>query len=560
MTDNELRQKLHSLIDIWENEIVEFKGKAPSSKHGIADYVSALSNEAFLKGKREAWLILGVDNATRTVCGTGYKQGAGELNIFMQTLSQQVQGLTHVTKFELTCESKRVLMFRIPAAIPGSPVPSGNIYYGRNGESLIVLPLEVVDRIRFKSGHYDWSGELCEEVSIEDLDPEALNAARTLYTKDRHDDTSFIREVNTWSTDTFLTNLGLMERGHLNHAALLLLGKNYVRARMRMNGIELRWILRQEDDTLEYLHLTPPFILAVDTVYKKIRNPKLQHMNSSNIFPDTMLRYDEFTLREAINNAVAHCDYTRNASIDIVEVDNERVVITNRGSFLPKTLECVLDSDSPFSVYRNDVLANAMLTLKMIDRVGSGIRRMFRNQLDRLYPVPEYRLDEDSVQVVIMGKTVDISFAEKLKLNKYDNITLWDISLLYSVYQRKPITKEAAARLRGKKLIIGRFPNVQLAPKLMDGSTPDIKQYFIDNQDLSDELYKQLILNILKDSTGKTRSGVMEMLNRHFPRHLSEKQRKRKVVLMLQKLRDEGKIRMEGKNKGARWSLVTPSV
>lgn len=67
MTEWELQEKLRSLLALpAENEIVEFKeAKNNFEFDRLGKYFSALSNEANIKNKSCAWLILGVDNSKK---------------------------------------------------------------------------------------------------------------------------------------------------------------------------------------------------------------------------------------------------------------------------------------------------------------------------------------------------------------------------------------------------------------------------------------------------------------------------------------------------------------
>ncbi|HEY5560328.1 MAG TPA: ATP-binding protein [Clostridiaceae bacterium] len=51
-----------------------------------------------------------------------------------------------------------------------------------------------------------------------------------------------------------------------------------------------------------------------------------------------------------------------------------------------------MDQDAPQEYYRNQFLANAMVSLNMIDIIGSGIKKMFIKQMQRYFPPPDYNL------------------------------------------------------------------------------------------------------------------------------------------------------------------------
>ena len=79
---------------------------------------------------------------------------------------------------------------------------------------------------------------------------------------------------------------------------------------------------------------------------------------------------------------VAHQDYVLGGKINVVE-HPDRLVFGNLGEFLAPNVEWMLAHQSPPEHYRNQWLINGMIRLRMIDRLGSGIRRMFDKQRKR---------------------------------------------------------------------------------------------------------------------------------------------------------------------------------
>src|SRR5690554_3477969 len=95
MTPHDLTELLNRLINGWENEVVEFKtasNQFDSNKTGA--YVSALSNEANLRGEPRAWLIFGVSN-DRKIVGTNHLATTESRQALKQQVQQGIdQGLT----------------------------------------------------------------------------------------------------------------------------------------------------------------------------------------------------------------------------------------------------------------------------------------------------------------------------------------------------------------------------------------------------------------------------------------------------------------------------------
>ena len=542
---------LQRLILEWENETIEFKSTNPG-RHDISEYVSALANEAFLNNKPCGWYVMGVDNKSHEIVGTQFKNQPGQISDVLTDIKIKTGAMSDVRVDEITINDKRVLVFKIAAASPGCPIYSQGHAYGRNGDQLVALSKDKEDQIRFSAGHYDWSAQLAHNSSTEDLDIHALSKAREVYLSRKP---HLTHEVKHWTDTEFLQRLQLIKGGKLTYAALVLLGKAESLYKTGMSNIEIRWILQNtRGEMLDYKHLHPPFLLAAETAYHLIRNTNYRHMTPESIFPEELQRYDEFTLREAINNAVAHVDYMANACIDVVEMENDKVIIKNAGSFLPGSLETVLTTTTPYSKYRNDCLANAMIELNLIDKVGSGIRTMFRHQIERLFPVPEYILEDNYVQVTIQGKILNYSFAFNILQH---NIAPVDIALLYDVYVGRRIEKEGAARLRAQKLITGKYPKVHIASFLGESSSdPEFRKKILQQQDMSTETYIAHIKDILRDGYPRSRSEIMQAIAPYLPPNYNQVSMEHKLSNILNRMHKEKIISVQGGRRHAKWQLI----
>ena len=92
-------------------------------------------------------------------------------------------------------------------------------------------------------------------------------------------------------------------------------------------------------------------------------------------------------LREAVINAVTHRDYTNRGPCTTIEVFDDRVEISNPGG-LPDPLKP--EEFGKKSVPRNQVIAEMMLRLKYIEKMGTGIKRMQDLCQETGNPEPEF--------------------------------------------------------------------------------------------------------------------------------------------------------------------------
>lgn len=327
-SDTELKQKINELVRASESEVVEFKeaNNAYSFKD-IGRYFSALGNEACIRGKSEAWLIFGITDKGEFK-GTDYRRNGGLQSLKKELANGTNERLTFLEIYELTMEKCRIVAFQIPPAIPGIPTTWNGAAWAREHESLVPLPVNKFDLIRSQSG-MDWSKEIVQEATMDDLDPEAVSYARMMFSR-RLGERKPANEILSGLSDIDVLNkAGLFFKGKITRAALLLLGKQ--ESSFYFDGFTPRitWTLYSTDNTVKaYEHFDMPLLLAVDKVYSKIRNEKYRYIaGQQTLFPEEVQAYDEDLVKEVINNCIAHSDYRRRGKINVEEFDDRLVFI-----------------------------------------------------------------------------------------------------------------------------------------------------------------------------------------------------------------------------------------
>lgn len=112
-------------------------------------------------------------------------------------------------------------------------------------------------------------------------------------------------------------------------------------------------------------------------------------MPGGTLFPDVMQQYDDYSMREILHNCIAHQDYTLQERINLVE-NPGFLYYANGGSFIPGTVQKALATHGPQRHYCNECLCNTMVNFNIIDIVGRGIRKIFNQQWERRFPMPDY--------------------------------------------------------------------------------------------------------------------------------------------------------------------------
>jgi len=521
-----------------ENEILEFKeANNQYDFDKIGKYFSALSNEANLADKRYAWLVFGIKDSNKKLIDTKFRMDSAKLHSLKAEIANHTTNrITFIDIHEVMREDARVLLFQIPAAPRGIPIAFKGHYYGRDGEESNALNLEKIERIRSQATLKDWSAQVCKEASIEDLSEEAIEKARELYAQKN---VKLADEIPTWDDKTFLNKAKLTIKGKITNTAILLLGKSESEHFLTPAIAKISWILKDKENIAQdYEHFYCPFVLSIDKVYEKIRNLKYRYMRGDTIFPEEVDSYDPFIIRESLNNAIAHQDYTLGGKINVVEFEDRKLVISNKGLFIPKSIENVLNADAPEEKYRNRFLAQAMINLNLIDTIGSGIMKMFKIQSAKYFPLPEYELDNETVKVTIEGKVLDMKYASKLA--SIPDLSFKEIFLLDKIQKGHPLKEEEARLLKRKKLVEGKRPNLIISSHVAQYTNQ--KDDYIKMQGIDDEYYKAMIIKYLKKFKTAKRADFEKLLLDKLPDILDDTQKKNKVKNILQSLRRADKI------------------
>lgn len=558
--DAEYYEILSDLMERWEYEIVEFKeAKGQYSEDKIGKYFSAISNEANLKNQQYGWFILGVSEQKKKYpVGTAFKQGSSSLlEKFKYEISKETtDGMTFLDIIELypvyEGKVKRVLMFKIPAAVAGMPTEWKTRYYARNGESLVPLQQYKIDAIRNQQRR-DWSRQILPGATIAQLDKEAVVFAREKY-KEKMNKPHISEEVDSLTDEEFLTKLKLMTDGKVTNAAMLLLG-NAEYDNLFESAPSMMWRLIAADGTVkDYEIFNIPFLTVSDKIFARIRNLTYRYMpNQMTLFPTETQQYDTWLLRELMNNCIAHSNYQLGGRTYVNE-EEDCISIVNPGDFLPQTVETVLQKTYNPPFYRNQLLADAMVKFHMIDTATSGIKKVFRIQKDKFFPMPDYDLmTANQVSVTVYGKILNERYT--YILFEHPELDLETVFLLDQVQKGhgQKLSKEAVALLRKHHLVEGRASSLYLSADV--SKTIDAGADYIKNKAFNDQYYKDLIVEYLKQYGKAQKSDFRRLLIDKLPDSLSDNQKESKIGNLLTSLRTQGVIKTDPNNR-LYWNLA----
>ena len=119
-----------------------------------------------------------------------------------------------------------MIVFQISPAIRGIPTTWQGAAYAREHESICPLPMNKVDLIRSQIG-MDWSKEIVEEATIEDLDEEVIKKARELFYKRQNDRKKGQEMLRNLPDIEVLNKAGITIKGRITRTVLLQLSGSW---------------------------------------------------------------------------------------------------------------------------------------------------------------------------------------------------------------------------------------------------------------------------------------------------------------------------------------------
>lgn len=415
------------------------KQKPSDRRKCILGYVVALANA------NGGYLVLGMEDAfPHKVVGTSQCENAlGKLeNEIYKALQIPVDA------YELFDEqNNRVVVVEIPRHPVGKALRFEDVPLWRSGEELIPMPDKVLFSI-LQETDPDYSQAICEGVTIDDLDKEAIDILKEKYARKQNNPT-----FTSLSDRQALSDLKLIEGNKVTNAAVLLVGKaeiiqqNFPQAKVQH---EFRTTEGQErfDKRLSFV---APFYILIDQLWKAVndRNGSVPVQEGAYMFDIPF--FNEEVIREVINNAFAHRDYRLASEIVIKQYPTKLSVISPGGFPIGVTLENILTvSSTP----RNRLLADVLAATGIVERSGQGMDVIFHLTLSEGKQTPDYSKTNDYQVTAILSATVkDPGFALFIKsiqqeLPENQKLSVFDVLTFCAIREGKqPKDKEIAKRL-----------------------------------------------------------------------------------------------------------------
>lgn len=530
---------------------LEFKEGNATDNQRLGKYISALSNAANLAHRPYGYLIFGIKDGSLEIVGTKFsyenrKEKGSDLDFYIRhNLSPSV----YFEHFVCNYQEKKIEIFRIPKSF-NVPIEFEKVAWIRIGSSLTELKKYPEYHRKILLSHTDWSAEIVQEATIDDLDEKAIQKAKQLY-KEKNVNKPFYEEIDLWTNTTFLDRLNVTIGGKITNTALILLGKESAAHFISPKVAQITWKLDTEEKA--YQHFGMPLFLTVNAVLERIRNIPYRFFPDNQLISVEVPKYDNKVILEALNNCIAHQDYFLNSRIVVTEKIN-KLIFENAGDFFEGKAEDYFFGDKTPKYYRNKFLVDAMVNLNMIDSVGYGIYKMLLSQKKRYFPLPDHSKSTDKEVVLeIYGHYIDENYSKKL-IEQGDLLELTDVILIDKVQKKQPIDNSAIKRLKQKHLIEGRKPQFYISEEV--ATILDEKAEYTLNKGLDNEILETFILKHINTHGFATRKEIDTLLLNKLPNYLSAQQKKRRLSNMIQDLKERKLIENVGTRSLPKWIKV----
>ena len=312
--------------------------------------------------------------------------------------------------------------------------------YIRLGSTNRRAGIEIIEEIRSLARNICFDELPCTEINSEAIDFRAAS--------------EFFSEISRQLTPARIKTLGLIKdfkgKDIPSKGAVLLFGKtrsdlfpDAVIRCARFSGVDTARFIDQADIN-EYLPK------AVDSAISFIERHTNQSIEIGHVQRKDIPQYPGEAIREAVINAVVHCDYNISGMEIKIGIFDDRIEITNPG-ILPfgLTIDAVM---SGVSRLRNRVIGRVFRELKLIEQWGSGINRILTSCRDAGLTTPRFEELGTAFRVTIFGEQtgyikVPDWKAKIIEILKNDNeISTKDAARLWKISDR-------TARTRLRKLV-----------------------------------------------------------------------------------------------------------
>nr|WP_293304521.1 ATP-binding protein [Allomuricauda sp.] len=508
----------------------------------ILGYVTAFANEG------GGYLVFGIkESHPHEVVGTVQNLGKiGELesNIYRDT------GI-RVNISELYDEKEnRVLVIQIPSRPIGKVYKFEDVPLMRVGEEL--KPMSDAQYLKIiQEQEPDFSQKICEGVSIDDLDIDAIKNLQRAYSKKQNN-----KHFLTLSPEQALNDLDLLIDGKVTNAAVILVGKkSIINENFPQSVIKLEYRKNESQITFDNRYeFDGPYFAQVDKLWKTINLRNGSFPIQEGLYVFDIPYFNQEVIREAINNAVAHRNYRLNSEIIIKQSQSALEIVSPGGFPLGVSLENLI---SVSSTPRNRLLTDVLQKTGIVERSGQGVDKIFYQTLKEGKSAPDYSKSDDFQVALILSATIEDKafalFIESIQADLPDNekLSVQEVIHLNQIrngYQGFKLDKKIIKMLLSRNLIEqrGKTSGTYYVLSKSYYEFVDEKGKYSKTDWDKDQAFLIILQHLKKFGTAKMKD---------FIDLFQDRLTRRQVRTIVEKLVESKELNQEGSGKGTYYTI-----
>jgi ATP-dependent DNA helicase RecG len=416
------KTELHNILLKGESETVEFKSSFN------AEVIETLVAFANTKGGS---VCIGVsDNAEML----GVSVGKESVVQWMNEIKTKTSPLL-IPDVEIIHEKNKEFVIFTITEYPIKPVSFRGKYYKRIVNANHLLSTSEVVNLHLQTFNTSWDYHVDNQHSIDDISLDKVQATIDVMNQNGN------RIVD--DPFTFLMKNELVREGNITHAAFLMFTKaDTVLTTIELGRFQTDIIIKDSDRTKA--DILTQIELIIDFVKKHINKEIIITGEAHNT---QKWQYPMEAIREIVMNMIVHRDY-RSSSDSIVKIFDNKIEFYNPGR-LPEniTVEDLL-ANSYKSTPRNKLIADVCKSMGLIEKYGSGIRRIVGYFNSENLPMPKFCNISDGFMVTVFSGNSN---------NVTDNVTDRTVLIIEIIKENNKITtNEIAEKLKVTKRTILR--------------------------------------------------------------------------------------------------------
>jgi ATP-dependent DNA helicase RecG len=379
MIDIIMTEDLDKIIASGEGDTVEFKSRFNDN---AIETLVAFSNA---KGGK---VLIGIDD-NKHITG---------LTIGKETIQHTLNEIKNKTSPSITadieivhCKDKQLFIIKVEE-YPLKPVSFKGRYYKRIANSNHHMSLNEVVQLHQQTYNSSWDYLIDTNHNFDDISLEKVN--------------SFIGRMNKIrfspiedSPEGVMKKFELIRNESITVACFLL----FNRIGTMLSTIELGRF-SDEISIDDGLTIRDDLFTQAERVMEFVgKHLKKAYVISGDLQREERPDYPPEALREIVLNMIVHRDYSQ-SSDSIIKIFDDRIEFFNPGGLIPPlTIEKLLSGDY-ISTTRNKQIANIFKEGGLIERYGSGIKRISGVFLSNGLPMPKFENYQHGFRVTVFSR------------------------------------------------------------------------------------------------------------------------------------------------------------